>query len=494
MQKFKDGLLQAGIAVRRFFTHHKIITAIFAVLILLIAVFAGTVNHFLSKINYVNTSSYTTLSSAQQTEQKKYLTLSTGEKIDVTGLKKNKDGTYTLPDGRRFDSDGTVWNTDGSIVFYDGSYLLADGMAVLCDGTTIYTDETVVFQNGNFIKNTGISVDGEGYATFPSGEKAHITAFTINEDGSVKAKASSLVSPKYSADGEWNIEDLVELAKKDAEYKAKLEEYDRIIKENNSKIWYSSNVFNVLLLGIDEGSKAYPYGRSDAMIVISINKATQKINMLSLSRAAYSAIPGYSNTRLSHAHGYGGAALAIEAIETNYKIKIDKFASTTFESFIKIIDCFGGVDITLTSAEAKEMRKHYKKFKGAGTYTLDGKQALLYARTRKIDTDKDRTGRQRKILIALTQKVKAMSFTQAMLLLNEVLPLVTTDFTKSEIVRQASNATTYLKWDIKQYVIPHKSSGLVLRDDFEVVLIDWADEVDYVHQIVYEGTSPQYLE
>lgn len=469
--------------------HHKTVTIILTVLIILITAVFGVANHFLNKINYVEEENLTTQ------VQTKILTLSTGEKVDVTNLTKNKDGTYTLPDGRRFDSDGTVWNLDGSIVFYDGSYLLADGTAVLSDGTTIYTDSTVVFQDGNFIKSTGITVDKEGYASFPSGEKAHITAFTINEDGSVKSKESSLVSPKYSSDGTWNIEDLDAKALADVEAKAKLEEYDRLIKQNNSKIWRSDDVINVLLMGIDEGGKNYPYGRSDAMILISVNKAMKRVSLLSLSRAAYSAIPGYDNTRLSHAHGYGGPSLAIAAVEQNYKIKIDNFASTTFDSFVEIIDSFGGVDIELTSAEAKSLRSQFGGFKGAGTYTLNGKQALSYARTRKIDTDKERTGRQRKILIALSQKIKSMSFSQAINMLNKVLPLVTTDFTKTELIKQASSALTYyINWDIKQYVIPHKSSGLVLRDDFEVVLVNWTDEVDYVHQIMYEGVSPDFLE
>lgn len=484
MNKIKERFIRLFESIKFFVKEHKVISIVLLALVMIVTAVFTVINFYLDKINYYE----------EKPLEEIYLTLSTGEKINITGLIKNSDGTYSLNDGRRFDGDGTVWNTDGSIVFYDGSYLLSDGTAVLSDGTTIYSDGTVVFQSGKYIKGTHIKVDKEGYASFPSGEKTHITAFTIKENGSVKAKKSSLVSPKYSSKGTWNIEDLDAKALADAEEKRKLEEYDRFIKENNSKIWKSTDVINILLMGIDEGSKAYPYGRSDAMIIVSVNKATKKVNLISLSRAAYSAIPGYENTRLSHAHGYGGPELAIAAIEQNYKIKIDNFASTNFDSFKKIIDCFGGVDITLSEAEAKEMGKKFKNIKGAATYTLNGEQALLYARTRKIDTDKDRTGRQRKILIALSEKIKNMSFSQATNLMNTVLPLVTTDFTKSEILKQAGAALTYVKWDIKQYVLPHQSSKLVLRDNFEVVLVDWSKEVAYVHQLVYEGVSPDFEE
>lgn len=493
MNSFTDKLKEKIIFVLNkagsFIKKHKALSIVSFVLVILISSVFFAANHFLNKINFVEPDDLTTVTQ----QQKKFITLSTGETIDITGLVKNSDGSYQLTDGRRFDIDGTVWNTDGSIVFYDGSYLLADGTAVLSDGTTIWKDSSVVFQSGNFIKKTGIEVDGQGYASFASGEKAHITAFTIKEDGTVASKDSSLVSPKYSAEGTWNIIDLEAKALADEEQRRKLEEYDALIRANNSKIWKSQDVINILLLGVDEGSAAYPYGRSDAMIIVSINKAMQKINLISLSRAVYSSIQGYENTRLSHAHGYGGPALAVHTIENNYKIKIDHFVSTTFESFEKIIDSFGGVDIEVSKAEAAELRSKFGGFKTAGTYTLNGKQALLYARTRKIDSDRDRTGRQRKILIALKEKAKNMNVPQAINALNTVLPLVTTDFTKTELMKQLSNAFTYIRWEIKQYVVPNKSTALTLKGGFEVLLIDWTKQVDYIHQVVYEGVSPDFI-
>lgn len=273
-----------------------------------------------------------------------------------------------------------------------------------------------------------------------------------------------------------------------------LSDADKDIAANldNSQVWYSDDVYNVLLMGIDYGSKSYPYGRSDAMIIVSINRKSRVIKLISVSRTAYSAIPGYKNTRLNHAHGYGGPALVIAAIEKNYKIRIDNYASATFDSFGKIIDAFGGIPITLTAPEAKSLNGRAGSFPSAGTYNLNGTQALAYARTRHIDSDKDRTGRQRKVLLAIAQKSKEMPIGTILGMIDVILPLVRTDMSKTQLISQAANAPSYLRWGTQQYVLPHKSSGLVLRDGFEVVLVDWKTEVAYVHDLIYKGVEVKY--
>ena len=274
---------------------------------------------------------------------------------------------------------------------------------------------------------------------------------------------------------------------------AKLAEADSSIQNNASKIRYSDDVYNILLMGIDYGSKNYPYGRSDSMILVSINKNQKTIKLVSLSRAAYAAIQGYKNTRLSHAHGYGGAPLAIDTVERNYKIRIDRYVSVGFDSFKKIIDAFGGVSINLTSVEQNVLNGAFPgKFPSAGTYTLNGEQALVYARLRATDNDRTRTGRQRNVLMALSQKAKSMSVTDALGILNVVLPLVRTNFTRTELVKQAANALSYLKWDISQDILPVSGTGLVLRDQFEVILVDWEKEVSYTNDLLFKGVEIKY--
>lgn len=284
-----------------------------------------------------------------------------------------------------------------------------------------------------------------------------------------------------------------EISPADREDSSELSEADKNISQNldGGKIWYSKNVMNVLLLGIDYGSSNYPYGRSDAMILLSVNKDTKKVSLVSLSRAAYVNIPGHYNTRLSHAHGLGGAALAKRTVEENYKIAIDNYVSVTFSSFEKIIDIFGGVTIELTSSEARAMQGKLGS-SAAGSYNLNGKNALEYVRIRSIDTDRDRTGRQRKLILAFSKKVSSMSKTQLLKNVTDVLGYLSTDFTKTEILSNAATAVNYLSWETNQYIIPHKSTSLTLRGGFEVLILDWSSEISYLHEILYTGTDVKY--
>ncbi len=507
MKPFLNKALQNFGIFTEFIYKHKIVTICITVTIFLVCTVIAVGNHYLDKINYDDGSAppsvvYTTEAQTTQVQ------LGTGEFITINISQMNPDGSFTLADGRIYYTDGSVKNPDGSIIFKDGSYLTADGLAVLSDGTTIYKDGNIVFQDGSFLSATGIVVDAGGNAIFKDGSRRHISEFLIEKSGRVVIKSGGdnifqisnnemTTQPQPVTDNE-DDDALLEEAKKDENIKAELEQNDKLIEENahNNEVWYSDDVLNILLMGIDYGGKNYPYGRSDAMILVSINKLTKKIKLISLSRTAYVAIPGYQNTRLNHAHGYGGPQLAMDTIEANYKIRIDNYVSTTFSAFQEIIDVLGGVPITLTAKEAKALKSKLKsngyEYAGAGTYVLNGPMTLEYVRLRKIDTDRERTQRQRTVLTVIASKIKDMNIFQMNVLLNKVLPLITTDLSKSDIVSQMVNVPTYLSSDFEQHVLPHKSSKLTLIDNFEVVLVDWKDEVNYTHKLIYKGVTPSY--
>lgn len=478
-----------------FIKKHKIISVIVSVWLVLVISCACVVNHYLSKINYVPIENATV-------EQVKTITLASGEVIDLSRLTKDADGTYTLPDSRRVDEYATVWNTDGSVIFYDGSYVNAQKIAVLCDGTTIYTDGSVVFQNGTVLNGVKITVDKDGWATFSDGAKAHICAFTIASDGTVQYKNEEEVPEKYrkkvaavTEETEPTTEDEENIDMNDPSVQDSLEEGNKGIEINfnDNNIWYSDDVTNILLLGIDSGENRKTNSRSDAMILVSINKKTKKVKMTSFSRAAYVAIQGHENTRLSHAYEYGGAALTIDTIERNYKIRIDNYASTTFQAFKEIINNIGGVNINLTGAEARALKSKITDqgltYNGAGTYNMYGELALNYVRLRKIDTDHARTQRQRNVLTAIANKMKGMNILSLSTMLNRVLPLVTTDLTRTQLLSQLTYVPTYLSGEIEQATIPHSASPLQLRGNFEVLILDWDKEISYLHKLLYSDVE-----
>ncbi|MCQ2462706.1 MAG: LCP family protein [Clostridia bacterium] len=267
---------------------------------------------------------------------------------------------------------------------------------------------------------------------------------------------------------------------------------------DNNKIWHSDDVINILLAGIDYGSKKYPYGRSDSMIILSVNKIAKEVNIVSLSRAAYSVIPGYASTRLSHAHGYGDYPLMLQAIEINNCVDIDNFVSVGFDDFKKAIDILGGCKIEITSKEAQALNNALKRNNvenvGAGTYQLNGDLALEYARLRKIDTDWNRTERQRKVILSLINSAKNMSMNQLYDGLDSVLSCVTTDLTRSEIVEYIyASLSQYKNWPINQYIIPHISTPLTVVDEFEVLKLDKAAELEFLHNALYKDVPDENI-
>ena len=207
----------------------------------------------------------------------------------------------------------------------------------------------------------------------------------------------------------------------------------------NSVIWngdgYSgsdSHLINILLVGQDrrpgEGRQ-----RSDTMILCSFNPETNELAMISFLRDLYVQIPGYSDNRMNAAYVFGGFPLLKATLFQNFGVTVDGCFEVDFSGFKKIIDIVGGVDIYLTAAEAKIVGDGAKE----GVCHLDGDHALMYARIRKIDSDFQRTSRQRKVLNAIFNNIRNCSVPELLGLVDEILPILTTDMTNSDIMSLA---------------------------------------------------------
>ncbi len=214
------------------------------------------------------------------------------------------------------------------------------------------------------------------------------------------------------------------------------------------------NLFNILLIGQDrrpeEGRQ-----RSDAMILCSFNYETNELAMISFLRDLYVQIPGHSDNRLNAAYVYGGFPLITQTFEENFGVSVDGCLEVDFDSFEQIIDVLGGVDIELTAAEAKIVGGDAHE----GLCHLNGEQALIYTRIRKIDSDFQRTERQRKLLSAMFTKMKDCSLTELMGLVNEILPLMTTDMSEDVLMSFAFNlASSLSELKIENYGVPSEGN------------------------------------
>jgi LCP family protein required for cell wall assembly len=242
---------------------------------------------------------------------------------------------------------------------------------------------------------------------------------------------------------------------------------------SESDLLSDSKILNIMLFGEDNHSKNST-GRSDSMILCSIDNRAKAIKLTSFQRDTYVYIPGYGYNKINASYSYGGASLAIKTVEANFGIKIDRYAVVDFSSFKKIIDVLGGVTMNITAEEAGYINWQMYINKQAsdrntleevdGKVKLNGQEALWYARNRGFDEkgysvtysgdDWDRTKRQRKLLQTIFKSLKKANLAQIVSIVSEVGPLVTTNLKKDEITGLVSHALSYVKYDVKQYNVP----------------------------------------
>ncbi len=269
-------------------------------------------------------------------------------------------------------------------------------------------------------------------------------------------------------------------------------------KDNTSPL-SSDSVYNILLIGTD--SRGSDRGRSDAMILVSINTKSEKIVLTSFLRDIYLYIPSVGNNRLNAAYAYGGASLLMKTLTRNFGIEINNYAQTNFFSFIKIIDALGGVRLTVTASEIKEINKNLKEINRlqgkseskdslsvsqSGSVLLNGSQALAYARIRYIGTDFGRTERQRKILSALITSFKNAGIKQLTSLMTNVLPFVSTNLKQSDILKLISNVGAYSKYQIKSQSIPSNGTySFVTINKMSVISVNFTKNKQILKDTIY---------
>lgn len=218
--------------------------------------------------------------------------------------------------------------------------------------------------------------------------------------------------------------------------------------EENGRQVNWDNVVNILLVGQDR-RPGQGRQRSDTMIMVTFNKAKQTVTLTSFMRDAYVTIPGYKSNKLNAAYAFGGMSLLNQTLEQNYGVHIDGDVEVDFNSFRKIIDLLGGVDIHLTEKEVTYLNNGMflngtSRELSVGTQRLDGEIALAYARLRAIDSDYRRAERQRNVISSLIQRYKSLPVSEMLSLLEDILPIVVTNMDKNEIVNYALELTPML--------------------------------------------------
>ena len=261
-------------------------------------------------------------------------------------------------------------------------------------------------------------------------------------------------------------------------------------------------IINILLIGSDSRTGGED-GRSDAMILLSVNHATNQVYMTSLLRDMYVEIPGYKGNRLNAAYSYGGAELLLDTVEHNLDIDVNRYVLVNFEAFAKLVDAVGGIDLELTKEEIEYVNGYlveynilmgraegtdYMDTSVGGMVHLNGPQALAYSRNRYIGTDFGRTERQRKILSAVIDKFPKAALTNPKEMINGIMPNLTTNLTQGECYGLCFTAAGALAgYEIVQGSIPVEGtySNATIRD-MAVLEVDFEANKQYIRDTIYK--------
>ena len=219
----------------------------------------------------------------------------------------------------------------------------------------------------------------------------------------------------------------------------------------------ADDIVNILVVG--QASRAGEEGHmADTTMLVSINTYTEEVTVFSVLRDSLVNLPAYKGLKggrtkftMCYALGYqqGGTAGAMEmtniCLKDNFGIEVDYNIEVSFDGFIKMIDYLNGVELELTEAEANYLNKdklYVQRTIEPGVQVLQGMEALSYARMRKAagdgESDIKRTERQRKLVAALLERFRNMSLSELNGWVDELLPMVTTTMTPSDVTKLAA--------------------------------------------------------
>ncbi len=266
----------------------------------------------------------------------------------------------------------------------------------------------------------------------------------------------------------------------------------------NSDLPHADKVQNIALFGLDTRSDSES-GRSDAIIILTVDRVNNKIKLTSIARDSLVAIDGRGQSKITHAFGWGGAKLAVKTLNQNFGMNITDYAYVNFFEFVELIDYIGGVMIDVNASELKIMNDYYGPqlrklgfdYQNAttGFVRLSGAQALAYSRNRYSGSDIDRGNRQKEVLEAMFTQVKETPLTKFPSLISQVLSMCHTTMTNEELFSVAQWAVSSSP-TFDQFTIPSKECnakggnagdghGWVWRYDMELA-------TQVLHDYIYE--------
>lgn len=271
------------------------------------------------------------------------------------------------------------------------------------------------------------------------------------------------------------------------------------------KPWKGKQRISILLMGLDnrDWRNAKGPGRSDTMIVITIDPLTLTAGMLTLPRDLWVEIPGIGYNKINTAHFYGeanklpggGPALAMETVELFLGVPIDYYVTVKFTAFERMVDEIGGVDINVKERIRIYPVRGPNEWLDPGIHHLDGARALGYARNRKTaGGDFDRARRQQEVAMAILDKVVELNMIPTLIRKSPVLYAelragVRTNLTLEQMVSLAVQVTKIPRRNIHRGLIGKDMAIPMVRADGTWTLEPIPDKIRLLRDEVFSDDS-----
>lgn len=232
-----------------------------------------------------------------------------------------------------------------------------------------------------------------------------------------------------------------------------------IVNEEAAVDKVMSGYTNILLVGIDAREEDDPdYCNSDTMVIMSINNSNGEVRLLSVYRDTYLNVDpsGTQFEKANAAYCYGSITQCLSMINANLDLSITDYVIVDFNALSTLVDDVGGIDIDLSEQEIVHLNnycqetsevtgKSYEELpEVAGTYTLNGVQAVSYARIRyTAGEDMKRAQRQRLVIMKIVDKARASGLSGVNAIINDVFPLCKTNISNAMLIKMAAQMISY---------------------------------------------------
>ena len=272
------------------------------------------------------------------------------------------------------------------------------------------------------------------------------------------------------------------------------------ISNNDSEFKEVEGITNVLLIGVDARDLDEPC-RSDSMIIATLDNNNKKVKLTSLFRDTLVDIPGHGEAKLNSAYMLGGPELLIKTVKETYNVSIDKYIIINFWGFETIVDYIGGIEVDVKDYQLEELNKYIGESTGGndcpvektGIQTLNGKQALSYARIRyNVGDEYERTDRQREVIFKVIEKLQNTKPSKYLGVMNTMLEYIKTNIDPLEALNMAYTIYKFPSLDVEQLQIPlvALSETRNYKELGSVFLMDRLQNASILYNFIYENKYP----